>query len=163
MMLLYQYTSDQEEETQLPNYEIKVFNPSLLRWNLPKEKLSAKVFLVRMMFWFITRGKARIVYATTENDGVVHTSYVIPKCFKFPFLQRSDYEIGPCETNPQYRGHGIYPNVLRFICRSFREKNTTFYMIVNASNAASVHGIEKAGFKKCGTVRKSRLLKIYKK
>lgn len=164
MMLLYQYTAAPEkEEFKISEYAIKVFQPNLFSWKLPKERLSIKTLLVRMMFYAITWGKARVVYATSESGDIMHTSYVIPKCIKFPFLQKYDYEIGPCVTNPQYRGRGIYPNVINYICGHFAQEGTVFYMIVNANNTPSIRGIEKAGFEKCGTVEKSGLLKAYQK
>ena len=57
-------------------------------------------------------GKSYIYYSKDNTGKVVHTSYVIPKCIKFPFLSDNDYEIGPCMTIPEYRRKGIYPEVL---------------------------------------------------
>ena len=36
-------------------------------------------------------------------------------------------------------------------------------MIVNKNNIASINGVEKAGFKAMGIVRKSKILKIYRR
>jgi RimJ/RimL family protein N-acetyltransferase len=36
-------------------------------------------------------------------------------------------------------------------------------MIVDDKNKSSINGIEKAGFERCGTVRKSNILNIYTK
>ena len=164
MMLLYQYTAEQKkEELKISEYAIKVFKPNLFSWKLPKERLAIKTLLVRMMFCAITWGKASIVYATSDSGDIMHSSYVIPRCIKFPFLQKYDYEIGPCVTNPQYRGRGIYPNVIKYICSNFTQEGAVFYMIVSANNTPSIRGIEKAGFEKCGMVKKSGLLKAYKK
>lgn len=76
-----------------------------------------------------------------ESD-LAHTSYVIPKCFKFPFLRADDFEIGPCFTYPSYRGKRIYPAVPQYI------------------NAYV--GTEKSGFERCGTVKVSRFTKKYR-
>lgn len=76
-------------------------------------------------------------------------------------MDKDDYEIGPCFTYPQYRGNGIYPSVLRSICNSIGNDNTTFYMIVDETNIASIKGIEKAGFKKCGIVKVTKITKRY--
>ena len=79
-----------------------------------------------MMFSFLTDGKAIIVYAADKNENVMHTSYVVPRCMKFPFLGKGDMEIGPCATYPAYRGQGIYPAVLRYICKTFAKEDTFF-------------------------------------
>lgn len=143
-------------------YAIKydVFTPSMRRWTIPGETIDFKTKLVRFLFWLQTFGKAKIFFIQ-ENEKVVHTSYVVPKCYKFNFLCQNDYEIGPCYTYPQYRGRGIYPDTLCMICQSVGNEDTTFYMIVDEKNNPSIKGIEKAGFVRCGQVRVSKLTKRY--
>lgn len=79
---------------------------------------SIKITLSRLIFMIITLGKSYIYYCKDNTGKVIHTSYVIPKCIKFPFLSNNDYEIGPCMTIPEYRGKGIYPQVLNYITYS---------------------------------------------
>lgn len=84
-----------------------------------------------------------------EKDGIVcHTSYLMPACWKFPFMKKGEYEIGPCRTLPEYRGQGIYPTVLKTIIAE--NKETTFHIMAAENNISSIRGIEKAGFKKYG-------------
>ena len=106
-------------------------------------------------------GKSYIYYSKDNTGKVVHTSYVIPKCIKFPFLSDNDYEIGPCMTIPEYRGKGIYPQVLNYITYSCG-RDTKFYMLVNPTNESSIKGIKKANFKFCGKVIVTKL-KQYQK
>ena len=82
------------------------------------ETKSIKITLNRLIFTIITLGRSQIYYCTNNTGKVIHTSYVIPKCIKFPFLSNNDYEIGPCMTIPEYRGKGIYPQVLNYITYS---------------------------------------------
>lgn len=79
---------------------------------------SFKITLIRLLFMIITFGKSYIYYCIDDSGKVIHTSYVIPKCIKFPFLSDNDYEIGPCMTISEYRGKGIYPQVLSYITYS---------------------------------------------
>lgn len=127
---------------------------------LPGEKRNFKLLATRLIFQLITFGKAKIYYVK-QNEELVHTSYVIPKCFKFPFLKKYDYEIGPCFTYPKYRGRGIYPRVIEFISCNIGTDKSGFYMIVDANNVSSVRGIEKAGFKKVGKIKISKVMKKY--
>lgn len=129
-------------------------------YTLPHESHSIKKICLRFMFQFLTHGKSKI-YFIADGDELIHTSYVIPKCRKFPFLGKDDYEIGPCFTSPYHRGKGIYPAVLRKICHSIGTENTVFYMIVDENNQPSIKGIEKAGFVRCGTVRVTKFTKKY--
>ena len=163
MKYLYQYRvrehiSGIKRETDV---KCSMFKPSFSNGILlPEEQKDLKTIGVRLLFQIMTLGKARIFYVKNEND-LVHTSYVVPRCFKFPFLNKNDYEIGPCFTYPEYRGKGVYTNVLRSICQSVGNQDTVFYMIVDESNIASIKGIEKAEFTRCGTVKVSKYIKRY--
>ena len=99
----------------------------------------------------------------SEDNKIAHTTYLIPKCRKFDFMGSSDWEIGPCITAREFRGQGIYPKVLNHITSSFGNNETIFYMIVEENNLSSIKGIEKAGFKRCGLVQKTKWLKQYRK
>jgi len=161
MKYLYKKIRSDDEGIIIDNLNVEIFIPRIWRGLiLPNEKKSFRLICVRLVFQLMTHGRARIYYAT-QNGELVHTSYVIPKCMKFPFLGSNDYEIGPCFTYPKYRGKGVYPAMLRRICNSVGMENSVFYMIVDAANTSSIKGIEKAGFEKCGFVRVTGILKIY--
>ena len=123
---------------------------------MPGERASLKTLLARVWFRLISVGNLTIYYTTGPDNIITHTSYVIGKCFKFPFMKKGDYEIGPCFTHPQYRGQGIYPAVLRFITETISTKGD-FYMLVKPANKSSIRGIEKAGFTRVGNTVKTKL------
>lgn len=77
-------------------------------------------------------------------------------------MNKNDLEIGPCFTNPAFRGKGIFPKVLSEICRRRGNNTQTFYIFADEKNIPSIKGIEKAGFVRCGLVRESKYLKRYK-
>lgn len=160
MKYLYKKEKPQEQAS-FSQERVKVFTPKIFGGLfLPSEKKCVKAFLVRAMFAILTFGKAKIFYVC-ESGEVAHTSYVVPRCLKFPFLKKGDFEIGPCHTEVSHRGKGLYPMALNAIVHSAGSKGTEFYMIVDESNAASIRGIEKAGFTRCGTVKVNRLTKHY--
>lgn len=142
--------------------DVKVFAPAPFRLYLPGEKRNRRTALSRLYFWLITAGKYRI-FSMRHGQRIVHTSYVVPKCAKFPFLGRRDMEIGPCVTHESVRRRGIYRYMLQYITAHEDYRGADFYMIVRDSNLASIAGIEKAGFRRCGTVVKSRFLKNYRR
>lgn len=125
------------------------------------ERKRWKTTLVCLYFQAMTLGKAKLYYVADESGTTAHVSYVVPKCFKFSFLNKRDYEIGPCFTAPEFRGQGIYPTVLKHITENVGANDAVFYMIVDDKNVASIRGIEKAGFERCGTVRKVGLFKRF--
>lgn len=163
MTYLYKLESKDLRPIREFEYDInlKEFTPSIRNFLLPGEKKTLKTICVRILFQGLTLGSARLFYVQGENGDLIHTSYVIPACIKFPFMSKDDYEIGPCYTYPAYRGKGIYPRVLHAICSRLKNINSTFYMIVDESNEPSIKGIEKAGFAKYGVVQKSKFLKRY--
>lgn len=160
MKYLYKKSNDNENVLIKDNLEIEMFCPTLRRLILKDEKKNVKLLVVRSLFWILTFGKAKL-YCLRDHGELVHTSYVIPKCYKFPFLDKADYEIGPCMTYPLFRGKGYYPMMLRYICSTVGVQYTTFYMIVDEGNSASIKGIEKAGFERCGEIKVTKFTKRY--
>lgn len=161
MKFLYKKQSCNDEVMFQDDLDIEVITPTIRRLFIEGEKKSIKLLAARLMFWIITFGKAKL-YCYRQGGELAHTSYVIPKCCKFPFLESSDYEIGPCMTCPKFRGKGYYPTMLRYICSTVGSQKTTFYMIVDEENSASIKGIEKAGFTRCGVVEVSKITKTYR-
>ena len=162
-MHLYKYNSSDVNNIAdyCDDFDLKIFIPSLRGLFLKGEKTGLKTALIRLYFQSITFGKAKIYYVQ-KGENLVHTSYVIPACFKFPFMGKHDLEIGPCYTYSAFRGQGIYPKVLKEICKIQCKDTSSFYMIVDETNTSSIKGIEKAGFTRCGSVYKSKFMKRYR-
>lgn len=146
----------------LKQCNVTVLRPTFFQFFSKYEQQNIYTLLSRIYFWVITQGKYEI-YNLMYNNTIVHTSYVVPKCSKFSFLEKCDFEIGPCFTNREYRRKGSYCYMLDYILTLKKYEDKIFYMIVNSKNEPSIKGIEKAGFKKYGVVRKTRMLKRYVK
>jgi len=68
-------------------------------------------------------------------------------------LGPGEAEITHCVTLPEFRGQGLYPFAIRSLCRIARERGIQrIFMITAADNEASQRGIEKAGFRRGGTI-----------
>lgn len=135
-------------------YKMFEFKPSLLKLKLTKFT-SVRDLIIHVLWFVFTRGKYRIIYVK-DGSKIVHSSYVIPKIFKFSFMEsKNDFEIGPSYTEESYRGQGIYPFVLTYIVSKYN-RNSKFYMIVEENNTSSQRGIIKSGFKKIGEVYKDK-------
>jgi len=122
-------------------------------------KISSNLFgLKTSLYWnVITLGKARSYILTDEKGGIAHYSFVMPKCYKFPFMrsQKSgDIEIGPCFTREKDRGRGLYPYVISQIANS-HNKCGAIYMVIHNKNTSSIIGVEKAGFKRRQSLKKT--------
>ncbi len=141
------------------NWEIYKFTPSIRKMFLEGERKSLKLLMVRLLFLLMCKGNVNIFYVLDDNEDLMHTSYLLPKCYKFPYMKEGEYCIGPCLTYPQYRGKGIYPQVLKYILQYVNY--STVYMVVDEKNIASIKGIEKAGLTHCGYIKKTKILKRY--
>ena len=143
--------------TSASSFNLKVFN-------VKKEKVNLKQHgLKSFLLWNpITCGSCYTYRAYDRNSNVIiHESYVIHKCYKFPFLGKNDIEIGPCYTHENWRGKGIYPAVLNMINEEELTNFDKSYMIIDSSNTASIRGVIKAGYSKVSQIKKSKFLKIY--
>lgn len=135
------------------NFNIDFLKISPLNLFIKNEKKSFKDAILRLYFWFSSYGKVYIYYVE-DNEQIVHTSYVMKKSYKFPFMKKDDFEVGPCFTISEYRGKGIYPSVINKIKHDMLTEKNRIYMIVRRDNKSSIKGIEKSGFTKMGMVIK---------
>jgi RimJ/RimL family protein N-acetyltransferase len=141
----------------LPDFlAIRVFEPS---WGRLRVTKFTSIWLY--IFWFLFSRHRYKIYFVEDGERVVHLSHLISKNPKFPFLGRGDYEIGPCWTHADYRGMGIYPNVLKRIAEDMTGHSERLYIFAEIDNEASLKGIRKSGFRLVGTGRKSGLLGRY--
>ena len=99
-----------------------------------------------------------VCYSVVSEKGIiVHQSWI----FKKKLLTRQlgfklAYTIGDCWTIPEFRGKGIYTNVLDIIKNDNLGKSIVIYCAL--TNAASIRGIEKDGFSKLYYFTLTRLL-----
>lgn len=89
MKYLYKYSGECVDFKNPDNLDMEIVTPTILGGLIfsGEKNKSFKLLAVRFWFQFITLGKAK-VYCYRYNGELVHTSYVIPKCFKFPFMKK---------------------------------------------------------------------------
>lgn len=133
--------------------EFEEFDSKFIVKNLTVCRKNREYLNKRDYIWHLaTLGKFRKIMIFSQDNRIAHVSRVITRCYKFPFLPKNSAEIGPCTTKPDFRGQGIYTKVLNYIRCEGGSKD--YYMLVADENIASIKGMEKAGFKKIGTVKK---------
>lgn len=160
MYLLYK-KSFEEHVLPCADCSVKEFIPSWRSLYIYGERKSWITTIVRAHFMIIARGRMSIFYVKSQDNRILHTSYLIPRCYKFPFMKKNDFEIGPCNTDMSARRKGFYFQTLYTITTDKRLCGSDFYMLVNDQNIPSIKGIEKAGFVKVGYAKKTRILKRY--
>jgi hypothetical protein len=92
----------------------------------------------------------RFNYKVFDGKEMVHTSTVFSFSLTLRYLKLKGQLIGDCYTNPNYRGLSIYPRMLQYIAlrQSILKEESNLFVFVHPENAASISGLEKAGFKK---------------
>ncbi len=98
--------------------------------------------------------KIYCIYVIRHNRKCVHTSHVIGKVWRFPFMGAGDIEIGPCWTATEYRRRGFYTAVIQRILYDFRKHRA--WMLTHEANIASIRGIKKEGLNLAGKGRRTK-------
>lgn len=158
---LYEYSPGVEyiPNVKIDQYTYGVFKPSVFRLHI--NSLNFKQWIMNLYWYILNNGKYSIYYICYRNE-IIHTSYCMPKSYKFPFMSKNDIQIGPCNTSDQYRGKGLFPYALSMIIDDYYKNGTKLYMIINQENIPSQKGASKIGFKKVNLLQKNNCLKIYK-
>ncbi len=108
---------------------------------------------------FHRRGKGWIVFAASR-ERLCHYTFVTPArayLRMFPVMEPDGQMIGPCLTEQEFRGRAIYPRVLCHVVNTLGSQGLgPFYVYIDTGNRASVRGVEKAGFVRCGVWRGKR-------
>jgi hypothetical protein len=105
----------------------------------------------------------KTTYRFLNKDQVIHRSTLFKSVFLLRLLNKKGPVIGDCFTNTNYRGLSLYPKMIHYIAKiNLFEKNLNeLFIIVDTTNAASIRGIEKAGFIKYAQITTKRWLLFY--
>tara|TARA_B110000495_G_scaffold149343_1_gene132210 strand:- start:15 stop:533 length:519 start_codon:yes stop_codon:yes gene_type:complete len=138
------------------NYNLKLFKPTL--FNLTLHNGSVLLYL----FWYVfSLGGYQIFYLfEKETNRIAHYSNVLPKIFKYSFMNKGDLYIANCFTYKDFRGCSLYPFALSYL--GGRLNSNVIWGGVSEDNIPSIKGLERAGYKKVAEGYKSRILGVYK-
>lgn len=142
--LYYRYEGDKSLKVHVPSgFFVRVVKPKLNSFH--------------SLLWTLFSGFKFREYQLVEKETgcVVSKAEIMPKIPIFAFMQKGGIHIGPCWTNPEYRGRGFYPFLLSKIIAEQENKN--IYIFCSETNISSINGIQKLSFKKFGVGRKNRL------
>lgn len=131
--------------------------------NIPSDKIHALDSLKYELNNHIINGG--MLFCVIVNKAIAHQSWVttcsdnrIDPVSPFIKYDRAAY-IGRCETASNFRGKGLYPQVLLAICGVLAEKGVEEALLtVLPDNHSSISGIKKAGFREKGRGRLDVLL-----
>jgi hypothetical protein len=99
-----------------------------------------------------------IVLVRDREGAVVHRSHVFPPFFRFPFMERTDMQVGDTLTEPEHRCKKLAECALAFAVEAFKNEGRAVWYVVHEENAPSIRVARKVGFELVGRgVRTKRL------
>lgn len=142
------------------DYSVSIWRPRNLAFRLPE--VSTKDIIVWQLFHYarIFKNNEFAVFMINKNHNVVHRSFIFPKFFRYPFMERIDLQIGNIWTHPDHRGRGLAEYAIKGIVRSFGKPKRRFWYIVEKHNTPSIRVIEKCNFRKVGEGIRSNWLNL---
>ncbi|MBE5747095.1 MAG: hypothetical protein E7352_02840 [Clostridiales bacterium] len=120
--------------------------------------------LSNLYWWLISKKLYICEIADKETGEVMHYTYVMKKSYKFPFMKKDDYMVGPSVTDEKFRGRGLLGRGINFAKQEILaiNANARFIGLVRQKNISSRKGIEKIGMLSTGREFRKNRLKIYK-
>lgn len=133
------------------DYSFEIWKPTFYKI-FPKNIPNKKSFFLWWLLYLpkLLNHHCYNIFLVYYKKKVIHYSLVGTKCFKFPFMETNDIQIGPCWTQELHRRKGIALFVILKILELYKMKNRKFWFIVREENVGSRQLIEKTGFCKYG-------------
>lgn len=158
--IVYKYIPNRKHDSD--------YKQLLQRYDLSKSnKLFFKNYkmLIKWLYHMVfTVGKVRI-FSLYNDKTLVHYSFVTSYCYKFGFMNKSDFVIGPCWTADRFRGNRIYPITISKIAFELikKDKGTNVFLLIRPKNKESTNAISHSnGWIPVGTISKTKF-KNYRK
>jgi len=139
-----------------PDYSFELWQPTW--WRLSPAGLPSLPFTVwslMSLLGFLPERRYSVA-VIRQGSEIVHRATVTPRYFRFPFMERSDLQIGDTWTAGPHRGRGLAGIAIQEILRRDTDPARAYWYVVEAGNAASIRVIEKAGFKRVGEGLRTR-------
>ena len=95
-----------------------------------------------------------MIMLRAPDGAIAHSSMIMPGFSRFPFMERSDLQIGATKTPLQYRGKGLAVRAI-YEAIALLGRDRRYWYLTESANTASVRVIEKARFILAGTGTKA--------
>jgi hypothetical protein len=120
-------------------FDINLYNPSFVD--------SIKLSKIRLTFfiWFLFRvfrlfkSPYYVVILTNSKKEVVHHFVLLPRSFKYPFMEEGDLQIGDVWTRDDYRGQNISAFVISKVLKDNPYNRYNFWYLTELENTASIN------------------------
>lgn len=154
--IVFMTSKIKEVSIEHTKYNFTIWRPklnSLIPPNKPKK------YFVFSLFHFFTIFKNNsycglLVYDKASPDKVISSLLVVPKFFKWRFMDNDDVQFIYVMTDSNYRGKGIANMMMFYISKQEEFKHRKIWYVTNVWNIASQKSAVKSGFEFIGKAKR---------
>lgn len=127
------------------DYETVLWRPSLFK--IKPAGLSWRPFAIWWLFHIsgIFKNRRYAILLIYQKGQMIHHSCIFPKYSRFPFMDKTDLQVGDTWTAPEARGKGLAVYALTLILKDYANDTNVWYL-TTPDNTASIRVAEKCGF-----------------
>lgn len=125
---------------------LRVWRPSFLHWVPPASEAMYGFYGVAHCIGLFSNSDYKCYLVMNKDGDIVHKTFVVPKYFRWPFMEPGDLCLSGLWTAPHYRREGIATAVVYTVIRNEFAKRRNIWYIVRETNTESIALCEKVGF-----------------
>jgi len=128
------------------DFKVVVWSPSFFKMPIKGiERMPIIVWLLFHYFFIFKNKKLKLIYITNNGD-MVSRLLVTPGYFRFPFMKKTDLQLGDVWTDHRFRGKGLASYLISFSMNLVDDNRVSVFYVVDCKNKDSIRLAEKNGF-----------------
>jgi len=152
----YRFSRESEPTPELPRgYEMEIWRPALLSITPPT--LTWR-FVAWWLFHYIgvMSSHKYCVLLIRSGGRVVHRSCLVPKYYRWPFMDDDDLQISSTWTHPDHRCRGLAKFAVQYFVREHGASARDLWYIAKPENAASIAVCRSCHFEFAAHLRRTK-------
>lgn len=101
----------------------------------------------------------RVLYLLS-GSRVAHRSVLMPRYFRWPFMNRNDLQVSSTWTDPSYRGRGYATYALTLLAQLYSKPGRSIWYVTRENNIPSIKVCLSAGFQPYNYAERKNFLGI---
>jgi ribosomal protein S18 acetylase RimI-like enzyme len=134
-----------QKNIEMEHYEFVMWRPTLSRFTPPAK---GKKYFLYWLFHFlrIFANKDYCCVQVFHDGSLVSSLLVVPRYFKWPFMEKNDLQFTYVMTHRDHRGKGIAEKAIRYAIEKLNSRDRKFWYVTDISNNPSITLCNKVGF-----------------
>jgi len=144
---VYLTTTTLQPISKIPEgYSVQIWRPSLFKLKPPGKPLKYLIFSFASVLKLLSN-RNFFQISVYNQSTLVSSLLVVPKIYKFPYMNKKDIQFIYVMTNYEYRGKSIAAATILESTRYLIDTVESFWYVTSEDNIASLKLAEKLGFK----------------